>query len=265
MIIDIHSHIGSSLKWNLEEETLLKSLEKYHIDFTIVSNIESSEVDNDQLLIEKPYQVSQYDSNFKTIEFAKKNKDKVGAAIWVKPLTEGVDDKLINLIKENRQYIYAIKIHPYHSKINFNSIEVRNYIDLAQMFNLPVITHTANTFDTSVYRVYEVAKDYPNVNFVMVHMGLCTDNLDAIEVLKKDLSNIYADTTWVNYKIAVKAIKECNHNRIMFGTDNTIDGLDTYGKEIYQDYFTLMKKEISKEDYDKLMYKTAIDVFKIQK
>ena len=51
----------------------------------------------------------------------------------------------------------------------------------------------------------------------------------------------------------------------MFGTDNTIDGLDTYGKEIYQDYFTLMKKEISKEDYDKLMYKTAIDVFKIQK
>ena len=48
-----------------------------------------------------------------------------------------------------------------------------------------------------------------------------------------------------------------------------IDGLDTYHhnpfgqRSIYQDYFYELPKLISKEDYDNVMWKTAVYLFKL--
>ena len=45
MIIDTHAHIGKMLIFDMPEEDLLYSIEKYGIDFSLVSNIEGSEFD----------------------------------------------------------------------------------------------------------------------------------------------------------------------------------------------------------------------------
>ena len=54
MIIDSHVHIGNIMNFNMPEEMVLKSMEKYKIHYSLVSNIEASEVDGnrERILIE---------------------------------------------------------------------------------------------------------------------------------------------------------------------------------------------------------------------
>ena len=47
MIIDCHTHIGKILTFDMPETMLLDSMDKYHIDFALVSNIEGAEFDEE--------------------------------------------------------------------------------------------------------------------------------------------------------------------------------------------------------------------------
>lgn len=81
--------------------------------------------------------------------------------------------------------------------------------------------------------------------------------------------NLYADTTWVPVETTLEVIKRYGSEHVMFGSDNPIDGVDTYSCNplgepcIYREYFGSLKEKISKEDYENLMEKTARRVFGI--
>ena len=104
----------------------------------------------------------------------------------------------------------------------------------------------------------------------MVHMGLGTDNKKALELLGK-ADNLYGDTTWVPMGTTIEAIKRYGSERMMFGSDMPIDGVDTYlqnpkgDRSMYQDYFHELPKLISAKAYDDLMYQNAVMVFKLDK
>lgn len=261
MIIDSHIHIGKIINFNMPEETVLASMDKYGIDFSLVSNGEAAEVDHEQKPIPKEAQFGQIELNEKLIKFVRSNPDKLGALLWVKPISEGCTKELEKFLVKNKDVIYGIKVHPYHSKISFGSPEVAKYIELARKYSLPVVTHTASDYESSPKVAYEVALKNPDVNFVMVHMGLGTDNEEAIELISK-LPNLYGDTTWVTPDKALKAINICGADKILFGSDSPIDGLDTY--IFYKPYFQDMKNLLPKENYEKLMFKNAISLFKLK-
>ena len=46
MRIDMHVHIGYALGWDMTEDMVLKSMERYNIDYSIVSNTESVRYDH---------------------------------------------------------------------------------------------------------------------------------------------------------------------------------------------------------------------------
>lgn len=114
-----------------------------------------------------------------------------------------------------------------------------------------------------------MAKKYPNTNFVMVHLGLGSDNKEAIELCKAQ-KNLYGDTTWVSVKSTLEFIDKCGSERIMFGSDSPIDGKDTYAfnfkgeRSLYQEYFGEFKEMISKEDYENIMWRNACRLFSIK-
>ena len=261
MIIDSHVHIGEIINFNMPEQIVLESMKKYGIDFSLVFNAEAAEVDQTQKPIPKEQQFAQTELNQRLIEFVRKNPKKLGALLWIKPTTEGCTEEFEELIVKNRDIVYGIKVHPYHSKLAFNSPEVAKYIDLARKYSLPVVTHTANDYESSPMVVYEVAQKNPDVNIVMVHMGLGTDNEEAIELISK-LPNLYGDTTWVSAEKTIKAIKICGPDKILFGSDSPIDGLDTY--KFYSPHFNDISESISKEEHDKLIFKNAIKLFNLK-
>ena len=270
MIFDAHVHIGSDiLGFNMNEPIVEEFIKKYNVDCILVSNGDSAEVDHEQNLIPDEYQTSQEDALKRTIEFARKHPGKIYVAAWVKPLTEKISEEFETLIKDNLDIIKAIKLHPYHSKISPVAPNTIPYLELADRYGLAVVSHTGNSDEDSPLHMYEAAIKFPNVNFVMAHMGLGTDNSLALDLLGK-ADNLYGDTTWVSMESAIKFIKKVGSTKILFGSDTPIDGTDTYhhnakgDRSLYQDYFFELEKLISPEDYDNLMWKNALNFFGLE-
>ena len=79
-------------------------------------------------------------------------------------------------------------------------------------------------------------------------------------------------TAVINSSLAgvIKASRNAGIEKIFFGSDNPIDGKDTYFcnregfRSLYQQYFYELKDLISPQDYNKLMYENAASVFDIK-
>lgn len=243
-------------------------MEKYSIDRIIVSNVQSTECSHDQSVLPQSQQVSQMESAKNAVQFALENPGKIFAAIWCKPLLEEPDDEFCAFIEKNLSVIKALKFHPYHSAVCFDDYRIERYFDLAKNLHLPVITHTGSGAYDNCDLAFNMAKKFPEVNIIMAHLGLGTDNLHAISLCKKQ-KNLYGDTAWVPYENTVKFIEKCGSEKILFGTDNPIDGPDTYSRNpkgevsIYQDYLHNLPGKIKAEDYENLMYRNALSFFKI--
>ena len=272
MIIDTHVHTGIfediDRVVNMSEEIVLEAMKLYNIDMAVVSNA-AVEYDCEWNPVPVEKQVSQEESFLSAIRFARKNEDKLRIMPWVKPVNETPDERFEELLKENLDIVCGIKVHPFHSKIAFDDERVQAYIRLAEKYHLPVCTHTADCEEASVRKVYEMAKKYPGVDFVMVHMGLGTDNKEAVELLGK-LPNLYGDTTWVPLETTLEVVKRYGSKKLMFGSDMPIDGLHTYGKNpkgepsLYQRNFHELGALIGKDAYEDIMCKNALRIFKIK-
>ena len=268
MIIDTHVHIGGKPFSNdggipeMSEEMTCTALTRYNIDMALVSNCDSSEVDHSQVLFPQERQISQIDSLDRMLKFARLHSDKVKVGVWVKPLTEKLTPKFEKLIKDNIDIIRAIKLHPYHSNTKPTDKKTLPYIELAKELGLAVVSHTGGCEAADPKYMYELAKMFPTVNMVMVHLGLGTDNKAAIELLSK-ADNLFGDTTWVQMSSTISAVRMGLSEKIMFGSDSPIDGTDTYlhnktgDRSIYQDYFYELPKFITQDEYENIMWKNA--------
>lgn len=269
MRIDTHVHIGGeAVGFHMTEEMVLEMMKKYQIDYVILSNGDSGEMDHGQKLLPQEVQISQEDSLRRAIAFAREYPGKIGIAVWVKPFLQGLTEELEALIRGNCDLIHAIKLHPFHSNTSPTDEKALPYIRLAKEYHLAVVSHTGGCEAADPVHLYEAAKMFPDVPFVMVHMGLGTDNRQALDLLGK-ADNLYGDTTWVPMSATMEAIRRYGSRKMLFGSDAPIDGVDTYlcnpkgERSLYQDYFHVLPNEISREAYEDLMYRNAVRIFGI--
>lgn len=269
MIIDTHLHVGGeAVGFQMNEQMVIEAMEKYHIDYGLVSSGDAAEMTHQQVLLPDTVQKTQEDALKRVLKFARRYPDKIGASVWVKPYLQGVTKELEELIADNLDVIYAIKLHPFHSNTAPTDQKILPYLSLAEKYGLAVVSHTGGCEAASPKHLYEAAKLFPKVPFVMVHMGLGTDNKEALDLLGK-ADNLYGDTTWVPMSTTIEAIHRYGSKKMIFGSDTPIDGVDTYlcnpkgDRSIYQDYFQLLEEKIGKEAYEDLMYKNAVRIFKL--
>lgn len=268
MIIDTHTHIGHILDFNMSTEQILYSMKRYGVDFSLMSHIEAVENDHQGNPVPPAFQRSQNELLNEIIREARKAPDKLGVLPWLKIRRELPDEAFVRLIKENRDVIYGFKLHPFHSRTAPDEERLEPIYRLAAELKLPIVSHTGGCEEAMSPHVYNAAKRHPELNFVMVHMDLGTNNKTALELLGM-LPNLYGDTTWVPVETTKEAIKRYGSEKMLFGTDNPIDGPDTLlhnktgERSLYQQYFNELKQEISKDDYDNLMYRNAVRLFNI--
>ena len=269
MIIDTHVHIGKMIRFDMKEEDALYSMGEYGIDFSLVSNIESAECDHKGRTVPFPFRKSQKKSFERTLRFARSHPDKIGAVPWIMPLKECCDKEFVRLIDENRDIVYAIKLHPFHSKVSPDDERLEPYYRVAAKYDLPIVSHTGGRQEAMSRHLYNAAKAHPELSFVMVHMDLGTDNREAISLLGQ-LPNLYGDTTWVPVRSTVESIQKWGSEKILFGSDNPIDGRDTYlhnrtgDRSLYQAYFHEFKDQVSADDYENVMFGNAQRLFNIR-
>lgn len=259
MIIDAHAHIGSWPTVKASERDIVESNKRYKVSFTLLSDCDCSEFPSLQKYA--PHKVSQEFGLRKVLQFVKHDPKHFGAAVWINPHNEGMKPELHDLIAKNRPYIYALKVHPFESHIRMTSPKIQPYLELAREFSLPIIVHTAQDKYSDVRFLALVARANPDLKFVAAHLQLCSDNKAAIEEMKQT-PNLYADTAWVDMKKAKVVLLTIGEDRIMFGTDNPIDGVDTLNNPMYQAYYR-NKVKLPGHLYSNLMWRNAATLFKL--
>jgi predicted TIM-barrel fold metal-dependent hydrolase len=265
MIIDSHTHIGNipfdigkNRVKNLTGEDLIGSLEKYKIEFAIVSGLEGAEFDADFKLATKKMQVSQKEGIERIIGFVRNNISKVRALFWIKPYTEPLTEEIKKMVVENRSLICGLKIHPTMSNMKFTDRKYYPYLEMAVELGLPVQVHTENDGRSDVKYVGKMASIFPEIKFVMVHMGMDSDNSEALS-LAGNSPNIYGDTCVVRHENIIKAIKECGSDKILFGTDSIVNGLDTYQR--YIPLIEKIKEKFSEKEAANVLGLNSIRIF----
>ncbi len=270
MIIDTHVHIGGeNMGFDMTEDKVLRAMEKYDISHVILSNADSGEVDFEQRPLPENVLCTQEEALKRSISFARQHQGRISVAVWVRPYFQQPTEELEKLIRDNIDIIRAVKLHPFHSRTAPDSDRALPYIRLAAEYNLAVVSHTDNGTEGAPKRLYNAAVKFPGIPFVMVHMGLGSDNGTALDLLGK-ADNLYGDTAWVPMSTTLEAIRRYGAGKMMFGSDMPIDGEDTYlcnpkgERAVYQDYFHVLPELISKDAYDSLMYKNAVRLFGIK-
>ena len=107
----------------------------------------------------------------------------------------------------------GIKLHRYDAPIN------RQICEVARAFSLPVLYDVMGA--VSVCEL--LAEEYPDVNFIIPHLGSFADDWRAQIALIDHLvrhSNIYTDTAGVRrFDILVQAVQRAGAQKILFGSD----------------------------------------------
>lgn len=259
MIIDIHAHIGIVPgEYDMRVENQLAGMQKYHIDYALVSDIACGESKT------KPKEGFAYQTliNEKAAQTVREHSDKLGLLLWCRPNAEqGFNQAFENLYLQNRDIVKGLKVHPDISGLAFNDPRLYPYLEMAKTYDLPVLIHTKETPYSKVRFVCEMASHYRSVNFILGHMSLADDKTEAFRALR-DYPNIYGDTAWVYYKDAVEACAQGLEDKILFGTDSPINGEDTYAEpDFYPAYYN--NALLPKETADKIMFKNAQRLFNL--
>jgi hypothetical protein len=107
----------------------------------------------------------------------------------------------------------GIKLHRFDARIS------REVCDVARAFRLPVLYDVVG--ETSVVDL--LATQYPDVNFIIPHLGSFSDDWRAqaglIDYLVR-CPNIYADTSGVRrFDILLRAVERAGAGKFLFGSD----------------------------------------------
>lgn len=112
-----------------------------------------------------------------------------------------------------RYHFSGIKVHRHNNRIT------REICDAAKAFSLPIIYDVAG--EISVCEL--LAQEYPDVNFIIPHLGSFADDwraqLGLIDHLVRH-PNIYADTSGVRrFDLLEQAIQRAGAKKLIFGSD----------------------------------------------
>ena len=107
----------------------------------------------------------------------------------------------------------GIKVHRHDASIT------REVCEIARAFSLPVLYDVVG--EVSVVEL--LAEEYPDVDFIIPHLGSFADDWRAQFALIDHLvrhPNIYADTSGVRrFDLLVQAVQRAGANKILFGSD----------------------------------------------
>lgn len=233
-IIDSHTHIGQFGQWECLCETLIACMDKFGVRQGIVSTIDGNEFDYKLNKIKT--NKDQIKINDDMLQEIKKCEGKLKALFWIRPYSEGADKKLEDYLEINRASYVGLKVHPRCANLKFSVENYYDYLELCKKLSLPFCIHTERDGFANIEYIYNVAKQYPDINFIAVHMEMGTNHRNAIQYIK-ECPNLYGDTTMVEVDDVIEAIQVCGSKKILFGSDAVV-----FGEESYKRYDNLKEK-----------------------
>jgi predicted TIM-barrel fold metal-dependent hydrolase len=264
MIIDCHVHLN-----NYHEEvavSLDESLAKLQAAM--------QEADVSYALVLTSYLVNSNRPSTAEVVHAVERLDNIGVVAGIsyvhyreRDLRELADFLASGLIK-------GLKLYPGYEPFYPHDQRLRVVYELAEEFHVPVMIHSGDTYSpkgkikySHPLEVDEVAVDFPNVNFVICHLG----NpwlVDCMEVVYKN-KNVYADISGLVLGTFTEAFEDYmeeqidevilyagDATRLLYGTDWPICSMKSY-----VDFMRQLK--LSDGDRHAILYENARRLFQL--
>jgi len=171
--------------------------------------------------------------------------------------------------------VKGIKLYPGYDRYAITDPSLESVFRIAAKYDVPVMIHTGDTYSKHAkvrqahpLLVDDVAVDYPEVKFVMCHLGNPWFQ-DAAEVLYKN-DNVYADIsgltlgefTYEFERYVAKRLKEMimymgkPGKQLMYGTDWPLVHMKPYLKLLHE-------MEFEADVFENIAWRTATRLFKI--
>jgi len=168
--------------------------------------------------------------------------------------------------------IKALKLYPGYEPFYVHDPRMRVVYELAGEFGVPVMIHTGDTFDprgkvkyAHPLEVDEVAVDFPDVTFVICHLGNPWVT-DAMEVIYKN-DNVVGDISGLTLRhfeerferFMLRQIEEAiafggDRSSLLFGTDWPICEIGGYIRFVD-------KLQLSPEEKELILWRNSVRVF----
>ncbi len=235
MIIDCHTHLGRNDHIRADVKELLESMDAAKIDKSLVFAGELNDYPTDMMLEEiKPHRDRLYGVASWDFQYALSHRN-------MKPYEQ--QDKLVKLYKEGE--IVAVKFYTgyYHTM----PYDLSHVLWRLNEVGCPAIFHCGDCLNSCKHaklryahplNIDDVAVDYPNMNFIIAHMGYPWHR-DAAEVCYKN-KNVYSDISGFVYKhfdgdslpkfqkTLHEFLEIADSDRLLFGTDFPISHQGSY-------------------------------------
>ncbi len=260
-IIDVHGHIGSFKGYDLSTETLLSNVREYGLRLVLVSNIDGAELPETE-------NVDEATANNRTAEFLRQHVSRFRGLLWSRP-NNGSPVNLDRFLADTslRGMFAGIKIHPEMNHFPADDPRVDGYLALCEKYRIPAVFHSdAPGSNADPRRIYAAARRHPTVPIILYHSGFKTSHDSAFAVVKEAISkndaNLYLETAQVSVDDMMRGIKMVGVERMLFGTDATYFGKEHYKR--YEPHIERLRKELSSEDFAKVVRGNAERLFPLQ-
>jgi uncharacterized protein len=257
MIIDVHVHCGFMffpIKASVSED-LIKAMDEFNIDVGIVSPIEG-------------IFYASMDCNQKMYDSIKKFPDRLKGYIVVNPNYPMEAMEQLEKFSKIPQFI-GVKVHPSWYNRPVDGPEFEPVFNKCEELDLPVLVHSYVIGDqedqvSCPERIANVARRHGNP-IIVAHMG---GNSGRTCKVIKNIDNMYMDISsgrerasqlyvWELGRID-DAVKEIGADKILFGSDMPLlDPSICFGM--------MEDSNLSGEDREKIMWKNANRIFKLDK
>lgn len=267
--IDAHIHIIPDVvheanpdaedEWVYADQTkYLKLMEKYNIEGAIIMPL------NDPYLMSMEFAVDAVNKNLKELVDKYPNKFCAMADVDVSNNIEGSKTSLIKAIEEYK--LNGLKIHPNNTGMN---VDDEYNVDLLEEFNkygLPIFIHSyPNKIDdrSATYRIKCLINKFPNIKFIISHMG-------AYQYEELLDTNCYVDISAILPDYVNKlGIKETNNILRKFGAERLIFATDypcsrcLAPEEIYDRYFDILNQmDFNEDEVNMIAYENINKILK---
>lgn len=204
MIIDCHCHAGKGDKmtapWNTDApvETYLRRARRAGIDKTIVL---------------APLHGNYQQANMQVARIVARHPQRLIGFAFVHAKRDA--GRILAMVQHavTRWRFRGVKVH------GFDGMPTREICETARALGLPILVDVISRPEV----VDMFAPEYPDVNFIIAHLGSFTDDWRAHQQVTYQLErypNVYADTSGVRqFRYLVQAINRGGPRKLLFGSD----------------------------------------------
>jgi predicted TIM-barrel fold metal-dependent hydrolase len=187
--------------------------------------------------------------------------------VWVRPGETPANEVRRRLT----QGAVGIKLHPTIDDYRPDDRELDRYLEIAAEVGCPVACHSAPG-DADPDHIRRLAERFREVPVILYHTYLGPNDGRARALRHaREQANLYLETSWCRWEIVERLIRELGPQRVLFGSDASIDGHEHYcrhppnveGSETYNDGLLRLVRRLDRESARQVMGDNARRLFRL--